>query len=90
MSNDTGVLSNHNRRSKLDELVCDGLHYCCVWKFLKSHTTISSELIADRLGIHSVTVRRAKQSMKDRELLCEKRDNCMKRIGGKSGKRFNQ
>ena len=62
-------------RNSFQYLVTLGLGYCCPWAFLRFFSDKPATLIADRLGCHPKTVRRARQGCWPG---CEQRDNCMK------------
>lgn len=60
-------LSPHNR-SQFEELVCDGLGYCCAYAFLRVNKRTG--LIAARLGLAERTIRWWKAKFRRGELRC--------------------
>ena len=64
-----------DNRSQFEQLVCDGLGYCCPYALFR--VTKRTGMIAARLGMTDRTVRLWKAKFKAKEIGCEKRPNCM-------------
>jgi hypothetical protein len=73
-------LFNHNprpiRKGSVEDLIVNGLGYCCEWKFFSLYHDTS--LIAARLGVSERIIRRHKQALTESTISCEGRGNCMK------------
>lgn len=57
-------------------LICDGLGYCCEWKFFSLYRRTA--VIADRLGVTDRAVRNHKRAFREGKLKCLCEKNCMK------------
>lgn len=63
-------------RPTIRSLVVEGLGYCCPWAFFKIFR--NTPVIAARLGVADVTVRKAKAKVDDGVWKCEGCARCMK------------
>lgn len=63
-------------RPTLRSLVTEGLGYCCPWAFFSIFR--NTAVIAARLGVHEVSVRRLKAQVDGKVLKCEQCERCMK------------
>jgi hypothetical protein len=57
-NNERALSKNNARASSVEYLITEGLHYCCEYFFWARFKHVSSELIAARLGVTLVTIRR--------------------------------
>lgn len=65
------------RRLTFRRLVVEELHYCCPWAFLRRNWR-RTQVIADRLGLATSTIRYAKADFKSGKLQCEGCSKCLK------------
>lgn len=67
---------NRVQSPPLETLITSGLGYCCMWAFFSVYS--STQTIADRLGVSTRAVRKAKERIRSGRYCCESRANCMK------------
>lgn len=75
MSRNNRQLSGDNSRQTVEDLVREGLGYCCLYAFFRVNKRTG--LIAARLGVTDRAVRKWKARFKSGELRCTGAANCL-------------
>lgn len=79
--NNARPLSENNTRaaqsSSVEYLITDGLRYCCEYFFWSYFRTVSSELIAARLGVTEATVQRHRRWYAEGKYKCKHAECCI-------------
>ncbi len=69
------------RPNTVEDLVCNGLKYCCLFYFFTRFADKSSELIAARLGCSARTIRVYQERRRAADLACPGGKRCFKSWG---------
>lgn len=65
-------------RQTVNELVCNGLGYCCLWFFFKNFK--STSMISRRLGVGKRAIQRHKQQFNEGFIECPGGTKCQMKV----------